>query len=163
MEHFEPGAELVYRCVDIGGLGWMQKMEGKGGERELEKKALFKDSAVSILGFGEGKVLPAWDLFPFPFFIRRKKIKEKEYLFAVPFSVLHGFFSSVFLGKYALKGSVRRRCVGVTWDGKAPSCEGLNQVQSQEHCNLLYLTCSTGLVIAFYTLTLSYFCSLYHT
>ncbi len=32
-------------------------------------------------------------------------------------------------GKYALRGSVRRRCVaGGRWDGERPRCEGLNQL-----------------------------------
>ncbi len=128
MEHFEPGAELVYRCVDIGGLGWMQKMEGKGGKGNWRKKASFKVSAVSILGFGEGKVLPAWDLFLLSLFHLEKKRKENEHHPCSSFQCLALFLFLCFLGKYALKGSVRRRCVGVTWDGKAPSCEGLNQV-----------------------------------
>lgn len=31
-------------------------------------------------------------------------------------------------GKYSFKGSRRRRCVGGRWDGKPPSCTGLNQM-----------------------------------
>ncbi len=31
-------------------------------------------------------------------------------------------------GKYALNGSVHRRCIGGKWDGTRPHCDGLNQM-----------------------------------
>ena len=31
------------------------------------------------------------------------------------------------IGKYAMIGSSRRRCVGGEWDGQKPVCFGLNQ------------------------------------
>ena len=31
------------------------------------------------------------------------------------------------LGKYMIKGSIRRRCIGGKWDGLQPKCIGLNQ------------------------------------
>jgi hypothetical protein len=47
----------------------------------------------------------------------------------VPESVYAPFQVSrcVDIGKYAMIGSSRRRCVGGEWDGQKPVCFGLNQ------------------------------------
>ena len=88
MEHFEPGAELVYRCVDIGGLGWMQKNGRKGGKRELEKKSSFQGFSGFYSWFwGRHGVARLKPFSPFPFSFGEKKEKERSTTPALPFNV----------------------------------------------------------------------------
>lgn len=78
MEHFEPGAELVYRCVDIGGLGWMQKNGRKGGKRELEKKSSFQGFSGFYSWFwGRQGVARLGPFSPFPFSFGEKKKRKR--------------------------------------------------------------------------------------
>ena len=80
MEHFEPGAELVYRCVDIGGLGWMQKNGRKGRKRELEKKSFFQGFSGFYSWFwGRQGVARLGSFSPFPFSFGEKKRNEKKH------------------------------------------------------------------------------------